>query len=120
MRRLSVVLLLASLMGCSASAPYTPTQSGLPSVEAAKQVIFRCLEEQPGSYAASESAITAEKLSFATQTRRLLGASSGPAVTTFYFDTLGKMDLIPHKVGNIVRVWDKSEALSLSRCDSGS
>ena len=109
MRRLAplAVILATGLAACSSAKPYTPT-SRLPPVETAKQTIERCLVEQPGTYAAADITITEEKLTFATQVRRLIGASSGPAITTFYFDSLGKMDLIKHKVGNIVRVWDKS------------
>lgn len=101
------VCLSGSLGGCSASVSYAPTASL--SQQEAVAVITRCLEEQPGGYAAMNVNVSSERLTFEKQHGSLVFGGSRPVATAFYFDTLGKMDITKKSKGSVVRVWDSSE-----------
>jgi len=103
------VALLAGMIGCRTPAPvYQPTASL--SIEEAKQVIARSLEEQAWEFAAGDIRVTGEKLSFARYRSSFLGIGGNTVLTTFYFDSLGKMNVTPKPKGHVVRVWDSGDA----------
>ena len=85
---------------------YTPTRSM--SVEEAKKLIYRCLEEQPGSYTVSEIEFTPIKMSYVRYKRGMgiviISVSSHHQRTVFYYDSLGSMDRTLHTKGWVVRV----------------
>ena len=104
------VALLAGMIGCRTPAPvYQPTASL--SIEEAKQVIARSLEEQARGFAAGDIRVTDEKLSFARDRSSFLGIGGNTVLTTFYFDSLGKMSVTLKSKGHVVRVWDSGDAV---------
>ena len=90
---------------------YTPTRSM--SVEEAKKLIYRCLEEQPGSYTVSDIEFAPVKMSYVRYKRGkgigIAGVGGGSVSshhqrTVFYYDSLGSMDRTLHSKGWVVRV----------------
>jgi hypothetical protein len=105
---LATLLALAVLPGCSTTRVYSPTAAI--AVEDALRIVTRALEEQPHGFAVSNARVTPEKLSFERQHGSLVFGGSRPVPTTFYFDSLGKMDVTSKRTGDVVRVWDRAGA----------
>jgi len=108
---------LAGATGCTAprEAPIIAKEPASIEAEAmtlqeAKQQIFRALEDQARGFAVDEVRVTKEKLSFARDRSSFLGIGGNRVVVTFYFDSLGRMDITLKKKGYVVRVWDSTDA----------
>ncbi|TFH31913.1 MAG: hypothetical protein E4H00_02560 [Myxococcales bacterium] len=69
---------------------------------------MRSLEDQPPGFAASDIHVSTTKLSFESEVAHFIVGGTSRRVTTFYFDSVGKMDITPKKKGHVVRVWDSS------------
>lgn len=104
--RIAAAVLVLGLAGCRHRVgvdAYAPTP-GMPFAEA-KAVVTRTLEEDVRG-AAVNIEVTPEKLAFERGGGRLL--RGGGRVTMFYFDSLGKMDLVPKRSSCVVVVRDLS------------
>ena len=104
--RFAGLVLTAILAGCAARVTYSPTASM--SQPEAMAAITRCLEEQPGGFAAMNVEVSSERLTFEKQHGSLVFGGSRPVATAFYFDTLGRMDITKKSKGSVVRVWDSN------------
>jgi len=108
----TAVIALATLVACASMRSYQPTAAM--SVDEAKRVLQRTLEEQSPGFGATNIEVTDEKVTFARVESKYFGpipTTSYGETTTFYFEGFGSAKISGRKrKGHVVWIYDKSAA----------